>query len=117
LSLFGFENGDSPARAEMRWTQDEIFTALRDLGLPADSPLSVLCVEMMPTLNALRVAGAAGRASFKNLAGSMVADRSGFGDPAGPAVQDYDLRPLSDALGHYRILRTSPLTPAPDVCV
>ena len=84
--------------------------------MPADSPLSVLCVEMMPTLKALRVAQAAGRASFNNLAASMLADQSGFGDPAGAAVQDYDVRPLSDALGHYRILRTSPLTPVPEVC-
>ena len=116
LSLFGFENDDSPARAEMRWTADEILAALRNLGLPTDSPLSVLCVEMMPTLNALRVAQEAGRASFNDLAGSMVAYRSGFGDPAGVAVQDPEVRPLSDALGHYRILRTSPLTPVPEVC-
>ena len=116
LSLFGFENDDSPARAEMQWTQAEILAALRNLGLPADSRLSVLCVEMMPTLQALRVAQVAGRASFNNLAVSMVADRSGFGDPAGSSVQDSDLRPLSDALGHYRILRTSPLTPVPEVC-
>lgn len=116
LSLFGFENDDSPARAAMQWTQDEILAALKNLGLPADSPLSVLCVEMMPTLKALRVAQTAGRAKFNNLAGSMVADRSGFGDPVGAAVQDYDWRPLSDALGHYRILRTSPLTPVPEVC-
>jgi hypothetical protein len=97
-------------------TPFRILAALRNLGLPADSPLSALCVEMMPTLQALRVPQADGRASFNNLAGSIVADRSGFGDPAGAAVQDYGLRPLSDALGHYRILRTSPLTAVPEVC-
>ncbi|MCB0684407.1 MAG: hypothetical protein KDC32_26370, partial [Saprospiraceae bacterium] len=26
------------------------------------------------------------------------------------------LKPLSDQLGHYRILRTSPLVPVPEVC-
>ncbi len=116
LSLFGFENDDSPARAEMRWMQDEILAALRNLGLPPDSPLSVLCVEMMPTLNALRVTQASQRASSNNLVGSILADRSGFGDPTGAAIQDYEVRPLSDALGHYRILRTSPLTPVPQIC-
>jgi hypothetical protein len=116
LSLFGFENDDSPAHAEMRWTQDEMTTALRNLGLPADSPLSVLCVEMMPTLRALRVSEAPGGASSNDLVASIMADRSGVGHSAGAPVQDSALRPLSDALGHYRILRTSPLTPVPDVC-
>ena len=32
LSLFGFENDDSPARAEMRWTQDQILAALEIWG-------------------------------------------------------------------------------------
>ena len=116
LSLFGFENDDSPARGEMRWTQDEVLAALRNLGLPADSPLSVLCVEMMPTLNALRATGASQGSNSNDLAGSMLADRSGFGDPTGAPIQNHEGRPLSDALGHYRILRTSPLTPVPQIC-
>ena len=36
LSLFGFENDDLPARAQMSWTQDEILAALGNLGLPGD---------------------------------------------------------------------------------
>ena len=40
----GFENTDSPARAALSWSTEEILEALRSLGLPADSPLSVLTV-------------------------------------------------------------------------
>jgi hypothetical protein len=75
---------------------DEVLELLRDLGLPLDSPLSVLCVEMMPTLAALRTQSTVG------------------GAPVTPF--EPDLRPLSDALGHFRILRTSPLTAVPAIC-
>ena len=111
----GFENTDSPARAALSWSTEEILEALRSLGLPADSPLSVLCVEMMPTLGALRVGEPSNRAGSANLAGSYVADQAGFGDAAVTGEGD-ELHPLSDALGHYRILRTSPLIPVPAVC-
>ncbi len=113
LQLAAFENSDSPARAAMSWTSDEILAALRSLGLPEDSPLSVITVEMMPTLQALRLQPSS-RAGSANLAESFVAQQTGFGDAPGG---DYgEVRPLSDALGNYRILRTSPLTPVPAVC-
>jgi len=112
----GFENEDAPARAEIQWTQEEVLAALRNLGLPADSSLSVLCVEMMPTLQSLRAPQVAEHVDSIDFGSSIVADRSGFGDPAGASAQDYDLRPLTDGLGHYRILRTSPLTPVPEIC-
>ena len=114
--IIGFQNQDAPARGTTRWTQDEISQMLRDLGLPQDSPLSVLCVEMMPTLARLRMQAA----GFATVAGTDVAtgvrlERSGMAGAA-IAVPDEGIRPLSDALGHYRILRTSPLTPVPAVC-
>ena len=97
----------------MSWTSDEILAALRSLGLPEDSPLSVITVEMMPTLQALRLQPSS-RAGSANLAASFVAEQAGFGEAPGG---DYgEVRPLSDALGNYRILRTSPLTPVPAVC-
>jgi hypothetical protein len=34
--------------ASVRWSKDEIVAALRSLGLPADNPLSVLAVELLP---------------------------------------------------------------------
>jgi hypothetical protein len=94
---FAFENLDAPAHGVTRWSQLEVQQLLRHLYLPDDSPLSVLCVEMMPTLARLRTP---------------------LNQAAGGAPDDdrEDVRPLSDGLGHFRILRTSPLTAVPPVC-
>ena len=74
------ERRDEPdVAALVRWTQDEIEQMLTALGLPADSPLSVLAVELLPE--------------------------------ALPASD-----PVGVNLGDVRILRTSPLTPIPQVC-
>jgi hypothetical protein len=114
--VVAFQNQDAAMRGVTRWLQDEIFEMLRDLGLPQDSPLSTLCVEMMPTLERLR----AQPAGFATGAGADISsavqlERSGRAN-ALAATPDDGVRPLSDALGHYRILRTSPLTPVPAVC-
>ena len=114
--LVGFQNQDAPARGVLKWPQSQIAEMLRDLGLPQDSALSVLCVELLPTLAALRRQ----TAGTVNMAGGELAtgvrfERSGIGSTA-VAVVNEGVRPLSDALGHYRILRTSPLTPVPEVC-
>jgi hypothetical protein len=63
------------------WLQDDIGRRLRALGLPLDTPLSVLAVELLPE------------------AGAVYPD------------------PLGADLGEVRILRTSPLTPVPVICV
>ncbi len=118
-----FQNHDAPARGVTAWSQDEIEQFLLGLGLPVDAPLSVLCVEMMPTLAALRISPQSGRDPASDaatdpaaaLAGAVIAQRAGGG--AAVAEADYiDARPLSDELGHHRILRTSPLVAAPPVC-
>ena len=115
IRIGAFENSDAPARGAAAWKSDEIVRMLLGLGLPADAPLSVLCVEMMPTLASLRVQPS-DRAGSADLAGSLQADRAGFGDAVAVGGSNEQRRPLSDALGHYRILRTSPLTAAPAVC-
>lgn len=118
ISVIGFQNRDAPARGSTRWAQAEMLSALRELGLPGDAPLSVLCVEMMPTLAALRAPQTTGATVDQNdFAANIVAERSGHGSGAGVAIQQDDVRPLSDALGNFRILRTSPLTPVPDICL
>ena len=66
-----------------------ISSALSLLGLPANSPLSVLCVEVLP--GAIRV----------------------LRDDGAVAVQE---DPLGQQLGQRRILRTSPLTAVPAIC-
>jgi hypothetical protein len=111
-----FENRDAPAHGAMRWRQDEIAPMLVDLGLPQDAPLSVLCVEMMPRVEGLSSRVEGGRAfSQPDIINASFQVMSGTTKPDQPNVADGP-RPLSEALGHYRILRTSPLVAVPEVC-
>jgi hypothetical protein len=82
-------NLDAPATTVARWTEAEIEALLHRYGLALDTPLSVLAVEMMPRY-----------------------DRFLRGGP-GP---DLSVRPLSQQLGRYRILRSSTLVAAPEIC-
>lgn len=116
LQTGAFQNRDAPARGVTRWTQVEIAALIRELGLPQDAPVSVLCVEMMPTLEALRLRDHSAVAGVhSDLVGAVFNERAGAGTAAAGSEDDHP-RPLSDALGHYRILRTSPLTEVPEVC-
>jgi hypothetical protein len=72
-----------------RWTEAEIEALLHRYGLALDTPLSVLAVEMMPRY-----------------------DHFLRGGP-GP---DPSVRPLLQQLGRYRILRSSTLVAAPEIC-
>ena len=65
-----------------------IETALANLLLPLNAPLSILAVELLPTNAPIE------------------------GTPRDPQGKG----PLGDALGQQRILRTSPLTPVPAKC-
>lgn len=68
--------------------ENDILFKLRILGLPLDSALSILAVEVLPEPQ-----------------------------PTTPAaVVDQFQDPLGADLGQVRILRTSPLTPVPDIC-
>jgi hypothetical protein len=116
-TLVGFENRDAPARGWTYWTQYQIALLLGDLGLPADAPLSVLCVEMMPRVRAVRAQDSLLRVPDQGDLTAQVLARSTFGPGGGaPAAVQDEVRPLSDGLGNFRILRTSPLTAVPDVC-
>ncbi len=68
----------------------DIAAGLSQLGLPATSPLSVLCVEILP-----------GPIQFERRL-----------DAAAVVQED----PLGAQLGQRRILRTSPLTAVPAIC-
>ncbi|MFN2160442.1 MAG: hypothetical protein ACK2UN_00090 [Candidatus Promineifilaceae bacterium] len=96
-------------RSAGQWSDAEIKDLLKMIGLPADASLSVLCVEMMPHLGSFF--GTGGRTARANLAGSFLA---GFGFSRGHTENTH--QPLSDYLGHFRILRTSPLTAVPERC-
>jgi hypothetical protein len=73
---------------------------LANLGLPLGSSLSVLVVETLPQITNI----------FEHVSHEATALKT---------RQASDLRspsPVSDELGHHRLLRTSPLTEVPPVC-
>jgi hypothetical protein len=133
--IFSSENSDAPKRAVAEWDNAEVSAMLKNHGLPADSNLSILCVEMMPTtdhflmnnhehgnfavLQNIRGADslpstAAGQAL--NMLRGISFNLGQTAAQAGPNPEELAGRPLSDDLGHYRILRTSTLASVPEVC-
>jgi hypothetical protein len=83
-------NLDAPATAASGWTEAQIKKLLDQFHLDHTTGLSVLAVEMMP------------RYDQYILWSSKQPDKS--------------VRPLSQQLGQYRILRTSRLVAAPEIC-
>ncbi len=116
----GNENG--PAWSATHWADAEVKALLKMLGLPLDASLSVLCVEMMPHLGSFQRAvtapAFAAAQEEQTIVAGVRAVRGNVAAPgsAGATAPPDLLRPLSNQLGHFRILRTSPLTPVPDVC-
>ena len=116
-------NRNAPAHASTLWSNAKICTLLAALGLPIDASLSVLCVEMMPHLGSFQQSSTTTLANVNQKETDLVegvrATRGNTGAFFAPRTLDPQpsLQPLSNQLGHFRILRTSPLTPVPDVCV
>ncbi len=108
---FAAQNKDATKYGTTVWTNDEVEQLLKLYGLPTDLPLSVLVVEFLPTItklvehfpSLLKEQAFVGASS--NFAGAS--NRNTFQDAPSP---------LSDRLGHHRILRTSPLTEVPEIC-
>lgn len=128
LYLAPAATNDAPKQSVAAWSNAEISTLLKNYGLPADSPLSVLCVEMMPTTehflmhsefvqshqylaNAANDPGVA-LEFLRHTAFSQQQTHARV--PQEP--DDLAARPLSDDLGNYRMLRTSTLSAVPEVC-
>ncbi|WP_126974491.1 hypothetical protein [Gynurincola endophyticus] len=97
--------------AEINFSSDEIRMALMKNGLPGDSPLSVIAVEVFGDItNAIDLMGLSKEEIQKN----------------DPKMMEYyeramkNKRPivnaLNNSLGQFRILRTSPLTEVPAIC-
>jgi hypothetical protein len=82
-------NLDAPATGVAGWSEGDIEQLLDQFDLAHTTGLSVLAVEMMPRYDQYIL----------------------FGPAANTSV-----RPLSQQLGQYRILRTSPLVAAPEIC-
>lgn len=98
------------------FTSQEIAGYLTDLGLPEDSPLSVLVVEVFGNITNLsqhmnvfneRSASAENREAM--LAAQRLMHATG-------TMPTDDREDLGNSLGNFRILRTSPLTKVPFVC-
>ena len=122
-------NSDATKFGTTIWPNDAVTQLLAQYGLPPDSPLSVLCVEILPHItNVFEHVSALHQRDVRDNMRAMVGGGSNF--PSDGAISeglatrtmalksiDFDEdRPLNDQLGNYRILRTSPLMKVPYVC-
>ncbi len=127
------------------WRNDEVGNLLSLYGLPNDSSLSVLCVEMMPGYDNFLINPQYNAAynvnnnlvynkpmdvnTFKNMiqksSEAIDATRMQILNANQSVLSDYENtgwaedtgpRPLTSDLGNYRILRTSLLVAVPEVC-
>ena len=104
---FSTKNKDGKKYGTVVWTHNEVELLLANLGLPLGSPLSVLVVETLPQITSLREAVSNQDSPFVAQTSFMVSQPPE--DVRGPS-------PVSDELGHHRLLRTSPLVEVPPVC-
>ncbi len=111
------------------WSNAEIRQLLAACGLPKDSPLSTVVVEILPQIQNIfdHISELEKPSVVQNAVGLV--DSKDIGNFAKEYSKKYGKRgetvsaaappkpsPLSDRLGHHRILRTSPLTRVPDIC-
>jgi hypothetical protein len=122
---FNTLNKDAKKYGTVLWSNDEVRQWLNLFGLPEESPLSVLVVEVLPQITNifdhvsvlhkqnenenLRVATNLSEIPTARMASTELDAIQQQRDQQGPS-------PLSDELGQHRILRTSPLTEVPFVC-
>lgn len=108
---------DTHPTGTAKFSSQEIASRLQLLGLPEDSPLSVLVVEVFGNItnifDHIDLVGASQDQFF--VGGGMIQKQSIVGT-APPSNSPEEFKPLSKSLGHFRILRTSPLTKVPFVC-
>jgi len=138
-NFFNF-NSDATPHGHTRWTNKEVEQMLAIYGLPLDSPLSVLCVEMMPGYDKFLVRQtdytryhgvqdnfAVNRHQSADLKAMeytrFVNENAVWQEQTHEFYERSDAyraakipSPLSDQLGNHRILRTSTLVPVPAVC-
>jgi hypothetical protein len=121
---FSTKNKDARKYGTVVWTHNEVELLLANLGLPLDSPLSVLVVETLPQIrNIFEHVSRLDDPAVVSASGNFVAatEQPGLtqGATRAMAMQAADIRtpsPVSDELGHHRLLRTSPLVEVPPVC-
>ena len=108
------------------WSNTEVSQLLAIYGLPQDSPLSVVVVEILPQItNVFEHVSKLDKLSGSRLAEKVLGQhemvQSGQIYETAEAYQGErarfrKTRPVSDELGHHRILRVSPLTAVPEIC-
>lgn len=110
-------NADATKYGTTFWTNEEVADLLNAYGLPADLSLSVLCVEIFTNITSEQQyrTRSASNADLRNEKAreEMLSVRNNAPLMATVASRR---KPLSDGLGNYRILRTSPLCEVPFVC-
>lgn len=129
LADFKVKNKNATKHGTTVWSNKEVVQLLNIYGLPSDSPLSVLVVEILPQitdvfehitgLNQPQVAQTTTNfmsGEQRNTFASEYSKR--FGRRSNLFASDIPVKPspVSDELGHHRILRTSRLTKVPDIC-
>lgn len=119
-------NKDATKYGNVVWSNNEISQLLQLYGLPDNSPLSVLVVEILPTITNIyeHISGLDKYEVIHKLRDNIRVQ--GLSEPGLMKEktmlmhQQKELQqgpsPLSDELGQHRILRTSPLTEVPFVC-
>jgi hypothetical protein len=126
---FTKKNKSSTKYGTTVWSNKEVSQLLSVYGLPKDASLSVVVVETLPQINNIfEHITELNQPQVAQTATNMVSD-----DQKKTFYKEYDRRfqrssatlaasvpqkpsPVSDELGHHRILRTSRLTKVPDVC-
>jgi hypothetical protein len=131
LKLVDFtrKNKSSTKYGTTFWSNKEVYRLLTIYGLPKDASLSIVVVETLPQINNI----------FEHITGLtqpqvvQTATNLMSNDQKASFRQEYNKRfsarsatftadipqkpsPVSDELGHHRILRTSRLTKVPDIC-
>ncbi len=125
---FSTKNKDATKYGTVVWSKNEIKQLLTSLGLPENSALSVLVVEILPQITNIRkhISGL-GKPRVAGSASTLVAEENTaeFSRIVDEERENVSVlranvkvsSPVSDELGHHRILRTSPLTEVPDICI
>ena len=118
-------NKDSTKYGTTIWSNKEINQILTLYGLPLDVSLSVLCVEMLPHItNIYEHINSLNNQKIKTNIGKVVNaenlpndDEINFRSNLNAINAVFnEVKPLSDQLGEFRILRTSPLIEVPYIC-
>ncbi len=123
---FSYKSKDATKYGTTVWSNNEIAQLLANYGLPKNSPLSVLVVEILPTVtNIFDHISQLEKAGVAQQARDFVApeSREKF-DQSIKKAAEIKMQssfapkpsPVNDELGHHRILRTSPLVEVPEVC-